>query len=66
MITTKAAPKLTEIPAGTRGARCADRAAITNAFRALAKKHHPDAGGDPDDFKRLRAAYDAALKEREE
>lgn len=43
----------------------ADRAAITNAFRALAKKHHPDAGGDPDDFKRLRVAYEAALKERE-
>ena len=52
--------------------RTADRAAITphyccgvtNAFRALAKSHHPDAGGDPDDFKRLRAAYEAGLKER--
>ena len=39
----------------------ADRAAIVNAFRALAKVHHPDVGGSPEDFKRLRAAYDEAL-----
>lgn len=42
----------------------ADRATITNAFRALAKTHHPDAGGSPDDFKRLKAAYDQGVKER--
>lgn len=41
--------------------RTADRAAIRNAFRALSKIHHPDAGGDPDDFKRLRRAYDDGM-----
>jgi len=41
--------------------KAADRKAITNAFRALAKTHHPDAGGDADTFKRLRAAYDQAV-----
>jgi hypothetical protein len=45
--------------------RTASRAEIINAYRALAKIHHPDVGGDPDEFKRLRAAYEAALKERE-
>lgn len=35
--------------------------AIKNAFRALAKTHHPDAGGDPADFKRLRAAYEQGM-----
>lgn len=39
----------------------ADVQAVKNAFRALAKTHHPDAGGDPEDFKRLRGAYDQAL-----
>lgn len=38
------------------------RQAITNAFRALAKTHHPDYGGHPDDFKKLRAAYEEALR----
>jgi hypothetical protein len=32
--------------------------AIRNAYRALAKIHHPDTGGDPNDFKRLRRAYE--------
>lgn len=40
----------------------ASKADIRNAFRALSKIHHPDAGGDPEDFKRLRAAYDNGLK----
>jgi DnaJ-domain-containing protein 1 len=40
----------------------ASRLAITNAFRALAKVHHPDVGGDPTDFKRLRVAYEQALE----
>lgn len=39
----------------------ADRAAIVNAFRALAKIHHPDAGGNPEDFRKLRKAYDDAM-----
>ena len=40
----------------------ATKADIRNAFRALSKIHHPDAGGDPNDFKRLRGAYDDGLK----
>ena len=39
----------------------AERPEITNAFRALAKVHHPDAGGNAEDFRRLRAAYDEAI-----
>ncbi|HXV43720.1 MAG TPA: J domain-containing protein [Anaerolineae bacterium] len=45
--------------------RTASRAEIVNAYRALAKIHHPDIGGDPEQFKRLRAVYEIALKERE-
>lgn len=37
---------------------------IRNAYRALAQVHHPDRGGTDADFKRLRAAYDQALKDR--
>ena len=44
--------------------RQASRTEIVNAYRALAKVHHPDVGGDVEQFKRLRAAYEAALKER--
>ena len=39
----------------------ADQAAIRNAFRALARRHHPDAGGNAAEFKRLRRAYEQAL-----
>jgi hypothetical protein len=39
----------------------ATRTEIISAFRALARVHHPDAGGDPETFKRLREAYEAAL-----
>lgn len=35
---------------------------IRNAFRALSKVHHPDAGGNEEDFKRLRAAYDQGMR----
>lgn len=41
--------------------RDADRDAIRNAFRALSKVHHPDAGGQAEDFKRLRRAYDDGM-----
>jgi DnaJ-domain-containing protein 1 len=41
----------------------ADQAAIRNAFRALARHHHPDAGGSPAEFKRLRRAYEQALEQ---
>ena len=39
----------------------ADDETIRAAYRDLARKHHPDAGGDVEEFHRIRAAYDAAL-----
>lgn len=39
----------------------ADKRAVQNAYRALAKVHHPDAGGDEAMFKRLRYAYDKGI-----
>lgn len=30
---------------------------VAAAYKALAKIHHPDAGGDPDEFRRIDAAY---------
>lgn len=38
-----------------------DQEAVNAAYRSLAKKHHPDHGGDAKDFKRLQAAYEEAL-----
>jgi DnaJ-domain-containing protein 1 len=40
----------------------ADKAAIGNAYRALSKIHHPDYGGNAEDFHRLRTAYEQALQ----
>lgn len=40
----------------------ATKADIRNAFRALSKIHHPDVGGDKDDFVKLRNAYDEGMK----
>lgn len=40
----------------------ATRNDVQNAFRALARVHHPDVGGNEADFKRLRSAYDEAMK----
>lgn len=37
---------------------------IKAAFRSLARTHHPDVGGDVEEFKRLRVAYDAGMKAR--
>jgi DnaJ-domain-containing protein 1 len=37
---------------------------IGAAYRALAKVHHPDAGGNAEEFKRVRAAYEQALQAR--
>lgn len=34
---------------------------VKNAFRALALRHHPDLGGDPDAFQRCREAYSRVL-----
>ncbi len=44
-------------------AATATKTEIVNAFKALTKVHHPDVGGDADDFKRLKAAYDEAIKQ---
>ena len=44
----------------------AEKQAIVNAYRALAKAHHPDYGGQAADFVRLRAAYEDALAAVEE
>lgn len=41
----------------------ANKQTVINAYRALAKIHHPDAGGNTDDFKRLRAAYEEAIRQ---
>lgn len=41
--------------------RDASKTSIANAFRALSKIHHPDVGGSPDDFRKLRRAYDQAM-----
>lgn len=38
-----------------------NRQGVINAFRALARVHHPDFGGSPDDFKRIKAAYDEGV-----
>ncbi|MGE3267108.1 MAG: DnaJ domain-containing protein [Chloroflexota bacterium] len=40
----------------------AAKAEIIAAFRSLARVHHPDAGGNAEDFKRVRSAYEAGLK----
>jgi DnaJ-domain-containing protein 1 len=39
----------------------ADTETVRNAYRALAKFHHPDHGGNEGDFKRLRKAYEEAI-----
>jgi curved DNA-binding protein CbpA len=41
--------------------RDADRAAIRRAYRAKARGAHPDSGGSPQDFVRVKAAYDTLI-----
>jgi hypothetical protein len=41
--------------------REASKAEVISAFRALARVHHPDAGGDAETFKRLREAYETGM-----
>lgn len=43
-------------------ARNADRRTIENAYKALARIHHPDMGGSSEAFVRLRRAYEAGIK----
>ena len=38
--------------------RDAEQKEIKTAYRKLASKHHPDKGGDQEEFKRVQAAYD--------
>ncbi|BGP15583.1 DnaJ sub C member 7 [Rhodosporidiobolus nylandii] len=39
---------------------------IRKAYRALALKHHPDKGGDPEEFKKVTAAYELLGDESDE
>ena len=41
----------------------ADKDEIEDAFRRLARKHHPDVGGDPGEMVRINQARQAALRE---
>jgi len=41
----------------------AEKVAIINAYRALARIYHPDAGGDPAMFRRLREAYEEGMEQ---
>lgn len=38
--------------------KTASTAAITKAYRKLARQKHPDKGGDPEEFKALAEAYE--------
>ena len=42
----------------------APREDVARAWRSLAARHHPDAGGDPDRFRELVAAKDRLLTTR--
>lgn len=38
---------------------------IKQRYRALAKRYHPDMGGDPQQMQRLAAAYEFLMKEQQ-
>ncbi|PTY36485.1 hypothetical protein BGP77_04075 [Saccharospirillum sp. MSK14-1] len=40
----------------------ADQKAIRTRYRQLANEHHPDKGGDPETFRRIREAYEQLSK----
>jgi DnaJ-class molecular chaperone len=42
--------------------RDADENTIKKAYKKLAMKHHPDKGGDPEQFKKIQSAYDTITK----
>ncbi len=37
---------------------------IKRRYRALAKRHHPDRGGDPQQMQRIIAAYEVLIKDQ--
>ena len=39
---------------------------IKAAYRAMAKEKHPDAGGNPEDFKKIQEAYEEIMRQRGE
>ena len=39
----------------------ATEADVKRAFKSIVKKVHPDAGGDPEEFKAVYAAYERAM-----
>lgn len=41
----------------------ASKSEIKAAYRSLAKKSHPDAGGDEDEFMRIKRAYEICLED---
>lgn len=43
----------------------ADVRAVKRAYRRLARRSHPDAGGDPDSFHQVRSAYERLLPPRD-
>lgn len=47
--------QILEIPLGS------DVDTIKKVYRILAKIHHPDHGGDPEMFKKIKAAYDQVM-----
>lgn len=42
--------------------KAATREDIRNGYKAMARIHHPDMGGTEDQFKKVRAAYEEAIK----
>lgn len=41
---------------------CKTKAELKKAYRKLSKTHHPDKGGNPEDFKLLTETYESILK----
>jgi len=54
-----------ESPRGILGvsASCKDWSIIKTAYRKLAMETHPDRGGNPEQFKRVQAAYEILEEE---
>ena len=44
--------------------KSASQAEIKSAFRTAAKKHHPDKGGNPEEFKKINEAYEILSDEK--